>query len=486
LLLKKTLITIIVVFVLSTSVLASADIISCFTDSSYHNDIATSENSYNIKIAVTGDLLTTKNVLISAESQMNESIIDPYIRVASGFEKLFSKSIIENILFADFAFGNLEEPIAEGLTEKWYWQNNRPICEKIFVEPGDLFDGRAYKYNPRMVINAHPAFALALKNIGFDIVSTANNHYANRASNGIDLTIDALNKSGLDYVGTLKYDEIIDENSDGYSENTPYIIKNIKDVKIAFLGFASQTNHIVGGFQVFPVFLGRLPPADRFCSRQVYSILSNNNPIEFNIQNFCSGITEAKNNSDIVCVSVHWGICNKHEPSFLQRKIARRFMEVGADVIVGHGPHVVQPIEHFVTSDGRDTFVIYSLGNFLVDGVYQHSLNYNSRVAVIGFVNIVNSTGEIFVNNITYITTFSSKTEDKQTKVVVAENYGFKKAEKIVQTVMNGNKFNRFILSQKYLSFVPGLRIFIRDDIWLDHWILFKWKLEEIKNSIFN
>lgn len=475
----------IIIIVLSTNILASAEFKSCSTDSFYSSNNTLSEKSYNIKIAVTGDLLTTKNVLITAESQMNESIIDPYSRVASGFEKLFSKSIIENISYADLAFGNLEEPIAEGLTEKWYWQNNRPICEKIFVEPGDLFDGKAYKYNPRMVINAHPAFALALKNIGYDVVSTANNHYANRASNGIDLTIDALNKAGLDYVGTLKYDEIIDENSDGYPENIPYIIKNVKDVKIAFLGFASQTNHIVGGFQIFPVFLGRLPPADRFCSRQVYSILSNNAPIEFNIQNFCNSISKAENNSDIVCVSVHWGICNKHEPSILQRKIAMRFLEAGADVIIGHGPHVVQPIERYVTSDGRDKFVIYSLGNFLIDGIYQRSLTYNSKVAVIGFINIINSTGEIFVNNVTYVPTFCSKTEDKQTRVVIAENHGFKKAENIIQTVMNGSRFNRFILSQKYLSFVPGLRIFIRDDIWPDHWILLKWKLEEIKNNIF-
>jgi poly-gamma-glutamate synthesis protein (capsule biosynthesis protein) len=485
-LVKKALIIIIIGFVLSTNITASAENIFTSQDSSYSNNPISPEKNYTINIAVTGDLLTTKNVQITAESLMNESITDPYIRVASGFESLFSESIIENISSADLAFGNLEEPIAEGLTEKWYWENNRPVCEKINVEPGDLYDDKAYKYNPRMVINAHPALALALKNVGFDIVSTANNHYANRASNGIDLTIDALNKAGLDFVGTLKYDEIIDENSDGYPENIPYIIKNVKGVKIAFLGFATQTNHIVGGFQIFPVFRGRLPPADKFCSRQIYSILSNNAPIEFNIQNFCNGIREAKNNSDIVCVSVHWGICNKHEPSILQKKIAKRFLESGADVIIGHGPHVVQPIEKVITSDNRETYVIYSLGNFLIDGAYQRSLTYNSKVAVIGFINIVNSSGNILINNITNIPTFSSKTEDKKTKVVIAENHGFKKAENIVQTVMDKGRLNRFILSQLYLSITPGLRIFIRDDIWPDHWILLKWSIEEIKNCIFS
>jgi poly-gamma-glutamate synthesis protein (capsule biosynthesis protein) len=428
----------------------------------------------NIKIAVTGDILTTKNVLITANEQMNESIEDPYERVASGFEQLFSKNIIEKISSADLAFGNLEEPIAEGLTEKWKWQDGRPICEKITVEDGVLYDGVAYKYNPRMVINAHPALALALKNVGYDIVSTANNHYANRASNGIDATIEALDKANLSYIGTIKYDEIIDENSDGYPENTPYEIKTVKDVRIALLAFAHQTNHIVGGFQVIPVFLRKLPPADKFCSRQVYSILSNNAPIEFNVGNFCKGITEAKNKSDIVCVSMHWGVCNKHEPSILQRKVAERFLEAGADVIIGHGPHVLQPIEKYQTKDGREVFVIYSLGNFLIDGGYEKSLSYPSKIGLIGFINIVNKTGQVYVKNITYTPTFSLKTEDKKTKVVITES---EKAEKIVQTIMNGSRFDRILLTQKYLAITPGLRIFIRDDLLPDRFILNKWRL---------
>lgn len=477
---KKTLITILIIIGLSTSVLASAENIFCPIDSAYFRNASPPEKQYNIKIAVTGDILTTENVLITADKQMNESIEDPYVKVASGFEKLFSENIVENISSADIAFGNLEEPIAEGLIEEWHWQDGRPMCEEIFVEEGILHDGKAYKYNPMMIINAHPVFALALKNVGYDIVSTANNHYANRASNGIDSTINALNKVNLSYVGTLKYDEIIDENKDGYPENTPYIIKTVKNVTIAFLGFACQTNHIVGGFQLQPVFLARLPPADNFCSRQIYSILSNNAPVEFNIQNFCNGISEAKSKSDIVCVSVHWGICNKYEPSTLQKEIAERFLEAGADVIIGHGPHVIQPIEKVETKDGRQAYVIYSLGNFLIDGKNERLLNYDSNLGMIGFINIVNDTEQIYVENITYIPTFSSKTQDHQTKVVITKD---KEAEKIAKTVMNGSRFDRFVLTQKYLLINPGLRLFIRDDMLPDHWILIKWKLGLILNA---
>jgi len=434
-----------------------------------------------IKVAVVGDILMARNVQLSAARLMNTSITDPYLRVASGFEQLFSKEIIENISSADIAFGNLEEPIAEGLSEQWYFdENGRPLCKNISVEPGVLYDGKAYKYNPMGIMNAHPALALALKNIGFDIVSTANNHFANRASNGIDSTIDSLRKANLSYVGTLKYDEIIDENDDGYPDNVPYIIKEVEGVKIAFLAFTSPMNHIVLGFQLLPVFLGKLPKADTFCSRQAYSILSNNAPIEFNIRNFCNWIEKAKNVSDIVIVSTHFGICLMHEPSYLQRKIAQRFLESGADVIVGTGPHVLQPIETYDLADGRKAFVIYSLGNFVTNGGCEQKGMSNELVAVMGFINIIKDTnGNISVNNVSYIPTFSYENSEKITQVVVAKGPDFKKTLGIIQKVFEGNKIDRLILSQFYLSRVPRKRILIRDDMLLERWILARWKIEE-------
>lgn len=465
-----TAITILIIFIISTNLPTSA---------------RNTDNLGEVKIviAVTGDLLATDKVQLTAEKLMNRSIEDPYLRVASGYERLFSKSVIENLFSADLTFGNLEEPLAEGLTEKWYFDDEgRPVCEKIDVEPGDPYDGKAYKYNPRMIINAHPAFALALKNIGYDMVSTANNHFSNRASNGIDATIESLRRADLDFVGTIKYDEIIDENNDGYPDNKPYIVKTVKGIKVAFLAFTVPLNHVVSGFQLLPVFLGRLPPADEICSRQVYSILSNNAPIKFNIENFCEGIKEAKSVSDIVLVSTHFGIWQRHEPSILQRKIAEIFLEAGADVIVGHGPHVIQPIEKHITHDGRKCFIIYSLGNFLTSGGTEGYPLYNSLVSFIGFINIIKyPDGKVVVKNITHIPTFSLKTKDGLTRVVIAKNYGLKRAEELVQIVLNGSKLDRILLTQKYLSRLPGIRILTFGDLLFDHWILAKWILEDLR-----
>lgn len=73
-------------------------------------------------------------------------------------------------------------------------------------------------------------------------------------------------------------------------------------------------------------------------------------------------IREAKASADFVVVSLHWGIEYATEPSAEQRAKAAAIVAAGADAIVGHGPHVVQPTD---TIDGAPVF--YSIGNFLFD-----------------------------------------------------------------------------------------------------------------------
>ncbi|MCK4365319.1 MAG: CapA family protein [Thermoplasmatales archaeon] len=426
----------------------------------------TSNETLQVKIAVAGDTIMAREVISSAVQLMNSSITDPYERVASGFEGLFSKEVKENISSADLAFCNLETNIAEGLTKEWYLdENDRPLCKKINVEPGIIFDGKAYTggVGPRST-NTHPAFALALKNVGFDIVSTANNHYNNRGSNGIDATIDSLRKVNLDFIGTLRYDEIIDHNEDGYPDNEPYTIKVVNGIKIAFLAITAELDPFVRSPILLPFHVGKLGPADEFCSRQIYYLSSNNAPIEYNIKKFCNGIEKAKNLSDIVVVSAHFGIYKRHEPSNLQKKLAQRFLESGADVIVGHGTHVLQPIDTYNTDDGRKTFIIYNLGNILYRGGYEPDKFSNQLVSIIGFINIVkNSNGVILVHNISYIPIFSYENQDNITSIIVAKGSEFEKTRNIIQIVFERNTMARIILSHYYLTDFKKRLTYIND-----------------------
>src|SRR5690554_6266267 len=75
-------------------------------------------------------------------------------------------------------------------------------------------------------------------------------------------------------------------------------------------------------------------------------------------------IARASQQADAVVVSLHWGREYAREPDRAQRRLAKRLIAVGADVIIGHHTHVLQPFE-WIEAEGRRGVVIYSLGNFI-------------------------------------------------------------------------------------------------------------------------
>ncbi len=76
-------------------------------------------------------------------------------------------------------------------------------------------------------------------------------------------------------------------------------------------------------------------------------------------------ITAAKQQADVVVVSVHWGVEDSHEVTEEQRQLAASMAGWGADIIIGTHPHVIQTIEMLENEDGRKTLCAYSLGNFV-------------------------------------------------------------------------------------------------------------------------
>ncbi|RYZ94250.1 MAG: CapA family protein, partial [Proteobacteria bacterium] len=103
---------------------------------------------------------------------------------------------------------------------------------------------------------------------------------------------------------------------------------------------------------------------------------------------------------DAVILTPHWGeaeYTQRVEPS--QRALGRRFLEAGALAIFGNHPHVTKPWEKYVTKDGRETFVAYSIGNF-VSG--QASLA--KKTSAIVYLGLTKVPGEkAFINGVSYI-----------------------------------------------------------------------------------
>lgn len=179
--------------------------------------------------------------------------------------------------------------------------------------------------------NSPVEVADALLDAGIDIVSIANNHTIDVGEEAIINAISHYNKIGMLYTGSY------------LSEKDQSEIRLIEENNIvfSFLAYSYGTNGI------------RVPEGKDYLI----------NLIDIDVIN--EEILRAKEISDVVVLSLHFG--NEYEPmpNDTQILLAEEFAKTGADIIFGHHPHVLQPFDWIVQEDGRRTFVAYSLGNFL-------------------------------------------------------------------------------------------------------------------------
>lgn len=176
-------------------------------------------------------------------------------------------------------------------------------------------------------------YSLALKNAGFDLMLTANNHALDRRDKGAKRTIDILDQQGLDHVGTY--------HNNAERENTLPLIKDINGFKIAFLNYTYGTNGIK-------------------TQKDVIVDLIDKNKIK-------KDISDARaNGAEVICVAIHWGVEYVLLPNSQQKALADFLTEEGVDLIIGGHPHVIQPMEmRWSKAYNKKVFLVYSLGNLI-------------------------------------------------------------------------------------------------------------------------
>jgi poly-gamma-glutamate synthesis protein (capsule biosynthesis protein) len=253
------------------------------------------------------------------------------------------REIKKYLIFSDFLFGNFETVTA----------------------------GKSRGYSGYPFFNTPDAFVAALKNAGFGLLTTSNNHALDRGEKGLLRTIELINKYGLNYNGTFS----------SQRDRDSLRIFNIKGIKIAFLAYTYGTN-------------GNPVPKEK-----PYVI----NLIDLNLVERDIGKARAEG-ADIVLVHYHFGEEYQREPSDYQKDIVRKTIKYGADIIIGGHPHVIQPADFFKTSGGGlDTgFVIYSMGNFISNQRWRYSDG-----GVILNINLSKDfrNDSVFISGVTYIPT---------------------------------------------------------------------------------
>lgn len=172
----------------------------------------------------------------------------------------------------------------------------------------------------------------AIKKSGIDLVTTTNNHSFDTDLEGLQRTAKTLENHDLDYVGTY------------YSSPTSRIkMKQINNIDIGILAYTEMIND-----------QNNLNMSNEELKEHIN--LMDKDSITQDVQ-------EAKDNdADIIIASMHWGVEYDHEPSATQKEYAQFLADEGVDIIIGSHPHVIQPSEEL---ESNNTFVIYSLGNFI-------------------------------------------------------------------------------------------------------------------------
>lgn len=205
-------------------------------------------------------------------------------------------------------------------------------------------------YSGFPAFNTPDALGDALKDAGFDLVSTANNHCLDRGYDGMVRTLDVLDKLGLAHVGTYRSAE------ERAAQNGVYVA-DVGGIKVAFLSYTYGTNGIPVS-KSHPDTVNILH-TDYMSDTQV-----------LDTERIADDLAAAEALSpDLITVIVHWGVEYQTTQNEHQEEIADFLFDHGADVILGSHPHVLQPMETRTLTDRDGTthtgFVCWSLGNFI-------------------------------------------------------------------------------------------------------------------------
>lgn len=204
-----------------------------------------------------------------------------------------------------------------------------------------------YDYSGYPQFNCPDEIVTAAKKSGFDMLLTANNHSYDTRLTGMKRTLEVVDQTGLDRLGTYKDDT-----------EKRYLIKEINGIKIGMLCYTYETDG-----NIDKVALNGIP-----LNNEAKTLINafGYKELDTFYQNISWQIARMKlEGAEATMLFIHWGEEYQTTENKTQNQIAQELCNLGIDVIVGGHPHVIQPIELLTSANNTNhkTVCIYSLGN---------------------------------------------------------------------------------------------------------------------------
>ncbi len=257
------------------------------------------------------------SVLAVGDNIIHEAVyVDAAKRAADGvkydFLPMYS-GVADEIAAADIAFINHESPLA----------------------------GENYGISGYPTFNSPREAGQALVDAGFDVINLANNHILDKKIAGARATVE--------YVQSLPVTEL-----GVYLDKKDYEnirVTEVNGIRIGWVSFCAESNN----------------PYNPSSADIIMPLMNDDSAI-------AERIKAADSASDFVIVSAHWGKDGAAQITAEQKRLAKIMADAGADVILGHHPHILQSVEWVTSSSGKKTLTAYSLGNFLSSQLYANNM----------------------------------------------------------------------------------------------------------------
>lgn len=325
-------------------ILILAMLASC-SNASRSADSADSATLNQQEAALTGP--STATLLFVGDAMQHQDQIDRALQLG-GTEYDYSDCftlIAPTVKAADYAVVNLEVPLGGG-------------------KGG---------YTGFPCFSAPDSFAKALKDAGFDLFLTANNHTLDRSDYGLRRTLTVLDSLQVDHTGTFR--DVAQR-----TELVP-LIKTVNGIRIAFLNYTYGTNGLSAKDGAEVALIDK--------------------------KKIAAEIEKARSEgAELIVVCIHWGVEYQLHENAEQRALADFLVNQGVDMVIGGHPHVIQPMK-VVHSDkyNKDCLVVYSLGNFISN----MKTNDTRGGALVTCTIERDATGNTFFKSATYDTFYSAK-----------------------------------------------------------------------------
>ena len=280
-------------------------------------------------------------------------------------------------------------------------------------------------------MSGYPEFAThenvikALKDTGFDVVSTANNHAYDRRLKGIDRTIEIIEKYGLKRTGTFK------EN-----ESTNPLIVDVKGIKVGFFSYSQMLN----GYEKLMLNSGRDTAVN----------LIDMDKIKKDVDYL------KKNHADVIMCYMHWGEEYSDYPNSYQKNTFKKLSDMGVDLVIGSHPHTIQKSE-VIEHNGTKSYCVYSLGNLVSDQRESYGQSYGVEIGVYSDIKIEKigdkTTVKSFENKPYYVDKYTDSVTTRYVvvpvKQVLNSEINYPRKDKIISKLNRANQHYEKIFNKE-------------------------------------